>query len=733
MKCNMELPCRLCVLAKREQECLLLPPNPPSEEEKSRTARRRLRNLRRQELEHQKLRKSASVPQNSTVSPPATNASTIPPLTAAGFSTNNSVPSFTSASTVPGHGHSPGQALTSPSVPLVVSQISSRTLLVSTSSDQILRFYVAEHLHPVPVKTHTGVNINHFAFVMEYATQCKSLPMPTAAHTLLQWKNMVAPVNTLQLEMRFRENFFWEDGGVQEVIDLSTTLTVAHNMLVQFPLLHDHSQWLIDKYLLQHISFVFILLAKGDVLEGSSQRARRWLDMSREIKDMLAPFVLSGDCIYLSQWMIQSKLVYVLLNAIDEFAGLFESYLATVLSCEEFVHQLHLTEQNGPDSDQFIACARVWVVIKIIEIEVNVLQSKAGLQSKFPPLQDTIVPDRQLIYRVYGLDFSHDPTDFGRFNQDLMAAYEYFRLFENATLPRDVIYLYLSLYGRIHRRIHTASDKVTALLAGNIDMEVIAHNSEALVTTMFFSYLLIRWLSIVQADSPHFPSLRFAQYISIMMSMFNIFNDIDDRLGLPPGALLVALMRGSNVHLIVQFYGGLCHQAIFAAVLPRFIQPDSLTRTLDLGFVFDVVMKSLSKTLPKMSVAPPFSPTPLLTTIVQAVDCLYKMANDPNVVASTPEQFVELFYASMPEATAACFVTFLFGSVEKLQGHIVQLWRLRDHVNSHGHAPIPFTSKLALTTDFLRQFKSSYLPFVYTQDMVNDYLVVVVDAYSQSQ
>lgn len=726
MKCNMELPCRLCVQAKREHECMLLPPNPPSEEEKNRTARRRLRNLRRQELEQQKFRTSTSAPMNSGPSPTSTHGSNVVAPTGSTFSPSNHG-SISAASKVPGLPYSPTRALTSPSNPLVVSQVSSRTLLISPAGEQVVVLYMAEQVPQIPVRTHTNVNVNNFAFVMAYAAQCKALTTAILTYTLMQWKNLVATVNSQQVAIAFREHYFWEDGGVHEVMDVSAMLVVAHNMMAELPSLLDHWEWSIDNYSLQQMSFVCILLAKSEALEGSSQRAIQWLEMSREIRDMFAPFALLGDCIYLSQWMIQSKIAFELVNASEEYAVLFESYLATILSCDEFVEQLSLTEQNGPDSDQFMVCARLWVIMKIIEIELSILQSKAGLQNKFPPLQNTIVPDRQLIYRVYGIDFSQTVTNFTPFNQALIASYEFFRLFESATLPRDVIYLYLSLYGRVHSKFHAASDKATALMAGNIDLALISQNSEAIVTSIIVSFLLIRWLSIVQADSPHFPSLRFAHYLSTMMMMFNMFDDIDDRLGLPFGVLVGTLMRGSNIQMIIQIYNGLCHQAMFAAALSCFLQPDSASRTLDLSYVFHVVMKSLTKTLSKMSASPPFSSTPLLATVLQGAEILVNIANDPSAVASSPEQFLELLLATIPADTAACFVRFVFGSPETLQNHLKQLWRLGDYVNAHGHSPIPITSNVVLNTDFLRQFESSYIPFAFTQDIVNDYMTVVVD------
>lgn len=732
MKCNMELPCRLCVLAKREQECHLLPPNPPSEEEKNRTARRRLRNLRRQEMEQQKQLRLMSLHMNhgplmSDGNGVGLSSSSI--STGTSFSVPNSgpIPSSNSRHHVSNQSLTP--ALTSPSNPLVASQNSSRSLLMSLHSEHNLGFYSEDHLHQVPARKHMNVNINHYQFCRDYFSFCKSISIPMPVQTLMRWKSVVTSVSRQLLALFFRKHYFLEDGGVHEVMDLNTMLAVANNILDQFPSLNDNSNWSVDKYLLQQMSFVCIIISKGEALEGSSERARQWLAISSEIKDMLAPFVLLGDCIFLSQWIIQSKLAYVLLNSMHEYAVLFESYLAAVLLCEDFVNQLRLTEQNGPDSEEFTVCARLWVIIKITECEVSILQSKAGLQNRFPSLVNTIVPDRLLISRVYNLDFTQTATDYTPFNVALIASFEFFRLFEQATLPRDVIFLYLSLYGNVHRKFQVPLNNVVNLLSGNIDMALITQHSEDLITCIISSFLLIRWLSIVQADSPHFPSLRFAYYLSTMMTMFNSFNDIDDKLCLPPGALLDTLMRGSNLFLILQVYNTLCHQAIFAAVLSCFVRPDSHMRTLDLAYVFHVVMKSLSRTVEKMRVATPFSSILVINSTIQAIDILYNMANDPNFIASSPEQFMDLLLANMPGDIAASFVNFVFGNTETFLNHLKQLWRLRDHVDAHGHEPIPITSTLILNTEFLRQFDSSYLPFAYTQDVVNEYMVVVVDGH----
>lgn len=740
MKCNMELPCRLCVMAKREKECLLKPPNPPLEEEKTKIARRRLRNLRKRELEqlnnidkpkaHDVVASTANATQNTTpVAHPGVSPHTsATPSNPTSASPHHSSPGHLLSYSLGPHPHlvpsAPLLALTSPLNPLAVSGDLSRLLLLSMLDAASLYLSQAPE---VPIRVHTGLSIHHFAFMAAYVGECKRVAHSVPALTVLRWIKLAQTVLAPQVVHYFAHYYHWEHAGVHELIDVSAVLAAAHAMVRKLSGASESQAWCVDRYLLQCMALACLVMAEGDAIEGQAARALRWLDVATDVRELVAPYRLIGECLFLSQLVVLLKIAYVALDRMGDYARDFDAYLATVLAAPEFVEQIQNTEFSGADSDQFVACARVWLMIKLIETELAVLQPSALLQYKWASLQHTIVPDGSLIKRIYGLDFSAPLTDYLLFTVQLLALDEFFRRFENARLRRDVIYLYLTLYSNVSDKLFPCADSLCSVLAGPIDLPLVAHHSESVAAVNMWLFLLIRWLSLVRADSPHFPSLRFAQYLLTLMCLFNIFHDIDDRLQLPPGVMLDTILKSSHIMVVFQMYSALCHQAVFVAAMARFLRPDSHTHTLDLGYVFRVVLLAVDKTHSKFRASPFFSHMPVLSSVLQVIDILRAVAIDSLVVVVTPQHFVDVLRQRMPASLWLSFVQFVFGTDENLVNHILQLWRLGEFTTTNYNSPIPITALLLLSTDFLRQYEASYLPFWYNTNIVDGYMYHVVD------
>lgn len=743
MKCNMELPCRLCVQAKRAKECYLLPPNPPSEEEKTKIARRRLRNSRKRELEQQKKLPISPTTYSPNLSPQHLSQS--PTLDCQKNHLHYQNQNFNHQHHQHSHYQHQNQnhlhlghlhqshplqfapsahllALTSPLNPLVASRDDSLRLLLMSSD---LHALFPLQPDPVPVRVHLGINIHNLPFMAEYAAECKKQAVLVPAATAQRWKLVALQVSGAEVASYFAQYYYWEHAGVHELVDVAAALAAAHAMLRKLHAMSDYSPWCVDRYLLQCMAVACWVLAEGDSIEGHTPRAGQWMGVANDIKELLGPYRLLGECLFLAQLVVSLKIAYVALDRMADFAREFDMYLAAVLAAPEFVALI--SRDNLVDLDQFLAAARIWLMIKIIETELSVLQPNASLQYKWAPLQHTIVPDAAIIKRIYGTDFTVPLTHFLTFNVSLLASHEFFRRFENARLPRDVIYLYLTLYSTVCEKLLPCADQLCTVLTGLIDVAVVTQHAEHIAAVYIWFFLLIRWLSIVRADSPHFPSLRFTHYLLTLMTMFNIFNDVDDRLQLPPGAMLDAILKGSHMMVVLQMYNSLCLQAVYLATMARFLRPDSHMHTLDLLYVFRVVLLLLDKTLLKFKVAAPFCQMPVLAQILHITEILKSAATDDLVAADSPQQLFDVFKLRIPPAMWLTLVQFTFGTEENLLNHIQQLWRLGDFATANGANPIPITALLLLNTDLLRQYQGAYLPFWYNTNTVDGYMYRVVD------
>lgn len=705
MKCDMELPCRLCRLAKRDNECLLNPPNPPSEEEKTRIARRRGRKLRQRDADAdanaKRKRKLAT--------------SRAPPIPA--FAATNGV-------LLP---------LTSPSNPLVLSNGSSPLLLATLSSDGDVQASMhdaataaaAPNASLVTVRTYTGINIHGFAFLKEYANECKAIPISVKPAVMSRWRQLVNTTPNHDIVRWMQRYGIYDLAGIHEVVDVASVTNAAYSMRAR--LNSDVMYAAFDKHLLQCMALACVIIAEGAAIDGALLQAHQWLVLARDLRNSTAPFVLVGDCIFLTLWIVQCKTPHMVLSSLADYLVLFEQYMATILLAHGFVDQIHRANVLVPD-DVFIACARVWLLVKILETEVSVLQPSNSYQYKWAALQDTVVPDSQVIKLLYGVDFIGPLDDFLAFNIAIVALSYYFRRFENAILPRDVIYQYLTLYSDFCTKLQPAADRLTNVMALQLDIAALDQCGEWIGATSMCMFLLVRWLSIVRADGPHFPSLRFAHYLSTLMVINNVMHDIDDRLVLGPGVLVEAVLRGSQAVGIIHLYHAVGHQALFSAAMTCFILRDTRAFALDLAYVRNVISKSVARSMTKIRLSPPFINTPAVSLLVQAVDVLITIAEDLTLANALAADFTTALRSLMPTHVWNAFVLDLFGTEENYDNHMGQLWRLGEFVTKNGSAPIPITSTLYLSTDFLRQYELAYFPFWYTQDVVDGYMTDVVDA-----
>lgn len=683
MKCNLHLPCGSCVATGRQAECGEDPPNPPTDEEKMKIAQRRSRNSRRRDSVSGTLK--LSLQHNS----PGLGV----PASAHGSSEQGSM-----------HG--------SPEL----------STLSDSRRETVVLLHSPAQKPPRP-RSHIGVNIHSLQFLRTYKEDSKAVQMSIPRPQVSRWQVMISSVDANAVPVWFAKHTLIENGGFQELCDLPSCYTVACHMVTRFRSLRGPVA--IDKHSLQNMSLACAVFACGKLMDNTAcaSAVDAWLDMAVEIRDLLGAALDLGDNLYRATLLAICTTIYVAQGRLHLFEAEYRSLFELAVIQPKILQYLH-PDYNRHD-EHFLALARMWVYLKLMEVEIAVLHSVSSLQFRWPELSNTIQPDTMLIQKIFGLNFDIPTVDFSSFNISLLVLSMFFRRFEHATSAREAIYLYLTLYGNLTLKIQPAVESTVALLADYIDPVTVREYASVIAAHQKLQMFCVRFLSIVRVDGPHFPSLRVAHYTSLMMTMFNLFNDLDDRLAIYPGYITEIMLEGSDLHTIMDTYYALAYQSLFLAVIGKF-RAISYNSVVDWGYVFDVVHASNAKTSAKLRVVQPFCNFPMVKSSLAGSSVLVKIAFDKTQPASA-EEFTDHIHNSMVPSVWTTFVGSLFGTLENATNYIAQLWRFAEYVQQNGLVPIHITASLRLDTQFLRAYETCHNSFSYSPQLVDEYLTAVVD------
>lgn len=653
MKCNLEVPCQLCVLAKRDDECLAHPPNPPLAEERTKIEKRKNRNVRRTTARAQQ-----------------------------GYS--------------PRHRTSPQTML-----------LPSLSVLLAT----------ADTTPPDLFRGHLGTNVHDFVFLQEHAAERRAVGVVVPVVVAQQALRVLHTFDAAVLAQWFARYRDWDKLNVHELLDYTGMFAAA----AKVPTIVD--AWTCDAYSLQQLLLVCAVLAFGHVMLGRVAAAREALLLSHELRLLAAP-VLLADYVHYGTWVLMWKAPYNFLNEHARYAALVHEYLVLLSQCDDAVAVLHQTQPAQPDSEQFLALARVWTLFKIAETEIAVFHLQGLMQFAFSTLQHTIQPDADTLRRVYGFP-RKPPHVFTPFNYTMFCLLRFFRRFESAQAPQDFIFRYLTLYLEIAAALQP---RVDAMLDECVppSPQAVARHALTLGSALINNYMSVRWLSLVRADAPHFPSMRFAHYVSLLICCFNWPNYVADHCDGATAYVLDAIATGSHTDTVVHTYKVFPLQALFLAVLAQFDPHLAPDLTVSLDYLYRAVHALFAKTLPRWRDVRPYCDIPVVAATIGVADALLKFAETPAVHATLPHELSDMIAAALGPECWANLICILFGVVENFNNHTAQLWRLVQYIRDNGQKPIPVTWHILLDTEFFLRYESAFAPFSFTATDVEEYMACAV-------
>lgn len=646
MKCNLELPCRLCIQTHREDSCHANPPNPPLEAEKMSIAQRRNRNLK----SRRKAQAAASTDPKAPLAAPVIDL-----------------------------------CEHSPAAPLLVRA----------------KFFAEKQP----------------AFLLEDLEEGSKCSLTVAASLAKETVLLLQAVKLRDLEAIYEHFSSCMAGGLLTLVSFPVLHGVIYNCT---KLVIGPKDPLYTKSLVRMLCLALVALALEFIMKDNPARAKECLDLSAALMDQPGLPTTTAEFVHRGCWILMNKTPLLLINQSPTITLQFEEYMSLVAK-NKYMQSLLLVDPAKYMSPEVVAMARVWLLVKILETDISVLGSQGSLQVKFTQLNDTVLPNQIVVAKAFGYDtrLKWVPSTL-LLEAVLSLSLLFFRKFEEEISVRDLIRRYLTLFLDIAAK--------AAPLRAQLSMEEIAAVPDlspyvgGIYSMIWLTYLETRWLTVVKIEQPYFPTLRFAHFVTALMTVFNRVQELDDRHHDNSGALFETLMRLNKSMVFKQVYLQLCNHALFITVFNLFRAPNLI---VDIDFLCDTIYRTLVIVLAKVRHIEPYCLIPAIKDTIMATDLLFTFVASLEA-RDNPEQFILELQQHIGSGWQL-FVEFTCGSDAMLASHVGQLWRMASYLRDNGMTPLYIAAGMPLNTDFFRKYETAWDPFTYPRDTVDAYLRDTVD------
>lgn len=675
-RCNLETPCLSCISAKRENECRKNPPNPPSEAEKSRIEKRKNKSTQRKSTVGGTAIKSSHSRQNSQ-----DNGIKTPPVLKYSFGV--------------------GVDLFNPPAPDVISPPRIR----------------------VP-------HLKDFAFIKQSYIAWAQEAVVLQLADYLRIKEMGRQLTYSQLHRYFVRFSNWDSDGFQYLVDAQGCFNVASNFISKIPFMADDLvSRTFNALLIRGLTVAFIIISVGKVLEGDVAAAHAYLSLSDDLMALSGPRHTLGDFIHLGVYVLLNKVPSTLLNHPLRLTRMFEDLTMKMSTSKEVLHYLTMTDpaqQEG--NEEFLAFARVWVLARFAELELSILGAQGSLQMSVLEGKKSILPDPALCLRLFHTEVDVLAPDWHLFDIVSALSSRHFPRFEVVPDVHQLIQLYLILYLGLSMVVAPLTSRMyLELMENNTSITGVLKYTDAILLLLLVNFYATRWLRLSKIEKPHFPTLRFAHFVSTLMSTFNWIEELDYRLFAGDGRIYPLVMGHSKNFLFLQVYLQLTHQAMFLVVFAQFRSPLSHLLTIDIDYIFRCVYAAMSSVLLKIRHLEPFCNIPAIANILAVVEALEEFALSTPILADDAEELIESLQTYVEPLVWEAMTLMLFGSRYICDSYIEQLWHLALEVQSNGTAELYITKDIRLDTNFFRNYETSFEPFRFEPELAEEYIHDVVD------
>lgn len=489
----------------------------------------------------------------------------------------------------------------------------------------------------------------------------------------------------------------------------------------------------------RNISILLVYLAVGSLFTNKDLLLDR-IEFAKHLKLILGRYDTVEETQYLIDFYFSIRDYYYQQDLVLEHFLEFNNLLSCILLNDEFMDII--TERPIYSADRL--AIRSWTKIRAIQIEFPYFESRGTLLSLWQ-FKDLILPHREVInYAFYygndsaalvneevitghgfGPELAHGAT---KFFIDIWAVY--YKRAEQSTLIKDIVRSYLELYGEVYNltskevakyeKMKERNDISRATLTLKLSLLMLIKNQ---VTLSLFT----RWLSFVRIESTYFPLLRYASYITSILSLFNHFRFVAE---LCPDDDIIRLIS-DEFGLFIFHYFQICmiFQALFNATLCNFLNLPTSNNILNLQEIYDKnldnlrfmvnnFMKSSLYTQYLSKVQTYIAPVKIVKVLIEIAPDLIKKR------CRTFHEFIELINSKFDANMRKFVVQRQFGSDDAFKRYLEKVWDLFSYLTKEeqGKDKIMITRELYLDMDLINECKDKFNGIVFTKNLVDDYM-----------
>ncbi|CAH2352558.1 hypothetical protein CLIB1423_07S02300 [[Candida] railenensis] len=489
----------------------------------------------------------------------------------------------------------------------------------------------------------------------------------------------------------------------------------------------------------RNISILLVYLAVGSLFTGKDLLLDR-IEFAKHLKSILSRYDTVEEIQYLIDFYFSIRDYFYQQDLVSEHFLEFNQLLGCILLNDEFMDLI--TERPIYSANRL--AIRSWTKLRAIQIEFPYFESRGTLLSLWQ-FKDSILPHREVInYAFYcGNDsaaFAHEEVMIGpgfgpelahgatKFFIDIWAVY--YKRAEQSTLIKDIVRSYLELYGEVYNLTSKELAKYEAMKKRNdISRATLTSKSSLLmlIKNQVTLSLFTRWLSFVRIESTYFPSLRYASYITSILSLFNHFRFVAESC---PNDDIIKLIS-DEFGLFIFHYFQICmiFQAIFNATLCNFLDLPTSNNILNLQEIYDKNLDNLKFTVDNFKRSSIYtqylSKVQTHTAPIGIVEVLIEIA--PGLIKKrcmTFHEFIEVINSKFDSNMRKFIVQRQFGSEDAFKRYLEKVWDLFSYLTKEeqGKDKIMITKELYLDMDLINDCKDKFNGIVFTKNLVNDYM-----------
>lgn len=437
-----------------------------------------------------------------------------------------------------------------------------------------------------------------------------------------------------------------------------------------------------------------------------------------------------ADVLYLMAWVMVRQVYLVGQTEYDAFCELLQQTVIFLFQNRDFAGYVRERERHQPypDSPLFQAISRVWLFMRILELEVPRFL-RWQMNEAFNLLLTSLAPHRKAVEAVYRHRYVGDQEYFLT-----LASYYYRHTNETKTIV-DLIHSYYLLYCDAYQMMDTQLNDLDSRLAAPIYVEQ-EWDVTVVVRNQLILSLFVRWLTFIRIESRYFPSLRYASYLTTQLNLFLASLRMDNRMRAASDGNrgFFEKIGDHGLFFLRAYYHCLVCQGVLLAVVANFLPAEHLgvevaDTAISFQYVFSECYTTYREVAQRLQRAVERSPlalekTPEFRTTLRLIDVMLTLVKD--LLLAPRHSFTQLtVYIEQGIDNIEIWQHLhraFFGLEKVFVEYVEKVWDLFEFVDNNGSRPIPITEHLVFDQHMLELVKGRSRGITLTPEIVESFV-----------